>query len=748
MEALTRRQEQNPEQPKRACRNPIIRPSRQQLLFEFDLVVSTTSLSTASRPKPEIVQRQAQDPGSLKQQYFLCDPYPPSTKNISELSPISISELNLDTHHRGKVLFARIIDTALRVAAVHSIVQDDMGAAERLALYNTDVAIKAEELLPEDAILAIKEPYYVANPNRSYSLRVDHPSDLVQLSPLDTRVPRGLCVDLTKADKSALDWKNEGNLAYSAENYLAALQAYSQGLDTCSVDDTTIKYDLLRNRAIVNICLKRFEQAMTDAKAAIIPAKVREDDEGNLLNSKAYERAGRAAYGLGRFQEAQVCFKKMQELASTNRVGFGALERIEQRRREWSSGDYDFMMMSRSANKKHNRLDHADFISNTTIRETGAHGRGTFATTDIAAGQLVLCEKAMCIAFDSDETPQSYTILNHNTKRALAGAQATLLFTLSQKLVHSPELAVELFDLFDGGYHPKTSLQTVEGLVPVDTFRTQAIIEYNCFECPTVRSSSRAAQKQANSRAGYHSTGLWLRASYINHACDGNALRSFIGDMMIVRATRDIVQGEEIKMPYRLPDAINVATQAELEKTWGFKCDCDLCIAEAASSPSQRRYRSQLIEKMRGLLSVSPLSPQYQHNKSSLAQVEKLFAKLENTYDGRSFEKRPRLGLVAPGLWLCQVYKYTGSHDKVMKTAMALFQNLGFIITVAGQTVSIDRRHCQLEGNAIYAAMYAAHAFYSRGDAGIGHQMEEFARSVYMIMNGEARGFEDRYKDL
>ncbi len=301
MEALTRRQEQNPEQPKRACRNPIIRPSRQQLLFEFDLVVSTTSLSTASRPKPEIVQRQAQDPGSLKQQYFLCDPYPPSTKNISELSPISISELNLDTHHRGKVLFARIIDTALRVAAVHSIVQDDMGAAERLALYNTDVAIKAEELLPEDAILAIKEPYYVANPNRSYSLRVDHPSDLVQLSPLDTRVPRGLCVDLTKADKSALDWKNEGNLAYSAENYLAALQAYSQGLDTCSVDDTTIKYDLLRNLAIVNICLKRFEQAMTDAKAAIIPAKVREDDEGNLLNSKAYERAGRAAYGLGRF---------------------------------------------------------------------------------------------------------------------------------------------------------------------------------------------------------------------------------------------------------------------------------------------------------------------------------------------------------------------------------------------------------------------------------------------------------------
>lgn len=693
------------------------------------------------------MQRQGQDTGSSEQHYFLCDPYPPSTKNVAELDPISIAELQLDTHHRGKVLFVRTIDTALRVTAVHSIIQDETGATERLALYNTNVAAQVDEILPEDAILAIKEPYYSASANSINSLRVDHPSDLVRLYHYDNLVP-GVYANFIEADRSALDWKKEGNAAYSTGSHIAALHAYSQGLDACSFDDIATKHDLLRNRAAVNLFLKRFEKALIDAQASVLPAKEGENDGHYALNSKAYERAGCAAYGLGRLQEAQAYFEKMYELAPNKKLAFDALERVEQRKREQSSGDYDFTKMSRSSNKKHNRLDHADFTSNAAICEFGTHGRGLIATKDIGVGQMIMCEKAKCIAFDSDEIPHRYTILNHHTKRALTGTQATLLFELIQKLVYSPELAIEFFDLYDGGEHPKNSLRVVDGLVPIDAFRTQSIIEYNCFECPTVRSSSRAAQIQATSSAGYHSTGLWLRASYMNHACDGNARRSFIGDMMIVRATRDIVKGEEILMPYRLPDPVNAKAQEGLKKTWAFKCDCGLCNAEAASSLDQRKYRAQLIEKSRALLSDSPLSPQYQHKEPSLAQVEKLYAKLEKNYDGQAFEHRPRLGLVSLGLWLCQAYKKSGSQDKVMKTSIALLRNLGFVVTISGSIVSIDRSYCQLEGSAINAAMYAAHAFYSLGDTSIGQQLEEFARCSYMIMNGETRDFEERYKDL
>ena len=631
---------------------------------------------------------------------------------------------------------------------MQTIVQDDTGAAERLAVYNTDPATNEEELLPEDAVFAIKEPYYMATAEGSYSLRIDHPSDLVQLNPLNPQVPRGVCANLAELEKSALDWKNEGNTAYSAGRYLPALHEYSRGFDACGSDDIPLRYDLLRNRAAVNIFLKRFGQALMDAKAALIPAKDQEDDRAVTLNSKAYERAGRAAYELGRYQEAEACFKKMQKLAPVNGDALSLLKRIKQRMQEQSTGDYDFMTMSRSSSKKHNRLDHADFTSNTVIREAGTSGRGLFATKDIKAGQLVLCEKALCVVFESDATPKSYTILNHNTQRALAGTQATLLFTLVQKLLYYPELAVKFFDLFDGGgYHPKTPLQTAEGLVPVDAFRAQGIIEHNSFGCPTVRSSSKAAQKEAASLAGHYSTGLWLRASYINHACDSNALRSFIGDMIIIRAIRDIAEGEEILMPYRLPDAINTITQEDLQKTWGFKCGCGICTAEAASPTSKRKYRVQLIEKMRTLLSTSPLSPQHQKNNVNIEKVKQLFAKIQSTYDEKAFENRPHLGLVPPGLWLCQAYKHSGSKDKVIKTAIALLQDLGFIVTIAGKQVSIDRRHCQLEGTTIDAAMYAAYAYYGRGDADVGRQMEEFAKGLYLIINGEMRGFEEKYKE-
>ena len=617
-----------------------------------------------------------------------------------------------------------------------------------MAIYNTESSTKEEELLPEDAVFAVKEPYYQVNGEGGYSLRIDHPSDLVRLSPRDPRIPQGICADMTENKKSALDWKTEGNTAYTAGQYLPAQYAYSRGLDHCRAADGPLEYDLLRNRAIVNIFLKRFVQAMEDAKAALIPIDGQEDEKAIALNSKAYERAGRAAYELGSYEEAEASIKTMRELAPSNEDALGLLKRIKQRMREQSTGDYDFMTMSRSSNKKHNRLDHADYTSDTTIRDAGASGRGLFATKDIKAGQLILCEKALAVAFESDTAPHSYTILNHKTQRALTGTQATLLYTIVQKLVHYPELAAKFSDLHDGGgYYPKTSLQAAEGLVPVDAFRAQGIIEHNSFGCPTARSSSKAAQKEAANPAGYHSTGLWLRASYINHACDSNAMRSFIGDMMIVRAVRDIAEGEEIVMPYRLPDAVNAVTQDSLQKTWGFKCRCGICTAETASLPSKRKYRAQLIERVRTLLSAQSSSSQQQNDKTMIGKVEQLSAKIKSTYDGKAFENRPRLGLVVPGLWLCQAYKSSGSNDKVISTAVALLQDLGFIVTITGKKVSIDRRRCQLEGTAIDAAMYASSAYHGRGDADVGRRMEEFAKNLYMIMNGEMRGFEEKYKE-
>jgi SET domain-containing protein len=70
----------------------------------------------------------------------------------------------------------------------------------------------------------------------------------------------------------------------------------------------------------------------------------------------------------------------------------------------------------------------------------------------------------------------------------------------------------------------------------------------------------------------------------MNYACNFNAARTFISDMMIVRASRNIDKGDEILMPYWPLEGYNTATHHRLENTWGFKCDCVICMAENKSS--------------------------------------------------------------------------------------------------------------------------------------------------------------------
>ena len=62
--------------------------------------------------------------------------------------------------------------------------------------------------------------------------------------------------------------------------------------------------------------------------------------------------------------------------------------------------------------------------------------------------------------------------------------------------VHSPSLATQFFDLFDGNYHPRPHC-AISDVVPIDAFRTRAITSYDCLGCPTVRLSSTGTQTQA-----------------------------------------------------------------------------------------------------------------------------------------------------------------------------------------------------------------------------------------------------------
>lgn len=380
------------------------------------------------------------------------------------------------------------------------------------------------------------------------------------------------------------------------------------------------------------------------------------------------------------------------------------------------------------------------------MRGAREKGRGLFATTDLKAGELILCEKAFTVSFSSDSEAEIYTVLNLNTNSGVLGTQATLTFNLIQKMLHNPAAATRFFGLFDGGYTPKGELREVDGVTVIDTFRAAAIGEYNVFGCPAVRSSDESRTRKSASDP-YSASGVWITASYINHDCAGNASRSFIGDLMIVTATKDIAKGTEITMPYRAAEGDNTKTQEALKKGWKFKCGCYICTAEANTGGSQASRRRQLVAEAEALMQTYRLSATFRPSKGIIAKAQKLYNQLEATYNKTLFERIPRLGLIDLGLWLLNVQPPNSNTKHVIDRALEILHNCGYLVEVKGKQVNVDYSHCFLHSAAVDAAVHAAHASYFKGDVVIGKQFEAFAKRLYATRFGELRGYAERYGD-
>lgn len=119
-------------------------------------------------------------------------PYVPSTRSVNDLQPLMISDMTLETHHRGKKVFIRALTPADRITAITAIVEDEEGTAVILQLYNQpeEDQVGKDSMLEHHDIFVIKEPYFKVTTDGQYSLRVDHVSDIVRLENDDECIPR------------------------------------------------------------------------------------------------------------------------------------------------------------------------------------------------------------------------------------------------------------------------------------------------------------------------------------------------------------------------------------------------------------------------------------------------------------------------------------------------------------------------------------------------------------------------------
>lgn len=109
-------------------------------------------------------------------------------------------------------MIVRTISDAYRGVASVSVVEDERGGVDKLAVYNqSDSSILHN--LPEGCIVDVKEPYYKCNAggDDDYMICVDQPSDVILLRFSDPLIPGRLQPEVRK---TAEEWKKLGDQAF------------------------------------------------------------------------------------------------------------------------------------------------------------------------------------------------------------------------------------------------------------------------------------------------------------------------------------------------------------------------------------------------------------------------------------------------------------------------------------------------------------------------------------------------------
>lgn len=215
------------------------------------------------------------------------------------------------------------------------------------------------------------------------------------------------------------------------------------------------------NRSLVNLRLGRTEKALQDACAL---------DEVLAPTEKSLFRQARALYEL---QLYRMCSEKLEALLQQfpdNAAAKLETKKVKARISEAQYGKYNFKLINKQAEKTPPLIDCATFSKNVEIRPSPGRGRGLFTTKAVAAGEILLCEKAFAYSLCNYHDNEARTFLiNPYTQTGILGRHANLVADVVQKIYHNPEQGQHIFDLASGAKFRDAELGTVDSAAVVDT---------------------------------------------------------------------------------------------------------------------------------------------------------------------------------------------------------------------------------------------------------------------------------------
>ncbi|CZT07041.1 related to TPR domain protein [Rhynchosporium agropyri] len=619
---------------------------------------------------------------------FIPPAYGPCVHFVYDLQKVMINELLLEIHQREKYIMVRTITPQDRITAVMATAENDQGT-----------------------ILITKEPYLKLMSDGDYGLRIDHPSDLVYIPNDDKRIPSCCQPRVRELGVSGEQLRMQGNKFFIDCNYRAAIELYSSALILASNEGEA---QVLRlNRSLALLKAKKFDAALTDLEPMVSVSKPVE---------KALYRKAQALYNLQNFGGCCEVLTTLRLEYPDNSQAKKELLRATKRFQEQTSATYKFKQLHIEADKlRPPHLDHATYTASVEIRGVGIQGRGLLTNRALKAGELLLCEKAFAHAYTAGGAQQAgdrdndlTLLVNVERDSITIGAQSELIQMILQKIPKSPSFAPTIMDLHHGSYD-SVGFRMVDSTPVIDTFYIERVIALNACGCPLssrlthTRDMAKDAVREANDKQ-FHSCSIWPVASYVNHSCNSNARRAFIGDIMIVRATRDLAPDEEIDFWYQVLLAEENDDRQKKLKHWGFRCDCTMCQADQTTNRkilnSRRQQRAEVLRHFK------------MGRKANLPKI-----------------KMPRLHIWDLYLRLGQIYMHRQDPTKAVNSALQSLSSLGYVIEGGNLPRTPECWGLLCGAYHLVAPDLAA-------------QSVKYAKLSYRICVGEDETFEETYKNL
>ncbi|KAH6614619.1 tetratricopeptide [Chaetomium sp. MPI-SDFR-AT-0129] len=595
-------------------------------------------------------QAQAPDNSSIPA-LAVGQPYAPCVVPATELKPMGLADLRMETHHRGfKLVVKRASPVVTGTVRSWAMVQDEKEETERIEVVLHTLR-DGKDVLESAKEFVVKEPYFTLTEEGEPTLRIDHPSDLVVVP---KEKPPAVPATPEETEKKAVAQKTKGNNALGKNELIAALAHYTAGITLANTLPTPdLARDIHRNRSHVNLLLQHYDAALSDALAALInpfpdpesdsdttPSTPSDSDARTTeLDAKSYFRAATAAYHLTSYPLALRYFQHQKALMPTDRGAAINIARSTARVNESQNGTYDFAKIRASFTRMPNpAADAATWKGPTEVRDSApGKGRGLFATRALTKGEVVVVEKGFAVAWGTNEAAALKAMTCDIRDERMRVAPVGLERAVVDRAINNPSLVARLmtesFGDWDGGAEAGTKrcFATEDGPV-VDVFRVHDIIARNAFG---------VAGRDGSDAGG--SAGFWPYAALINHSCVPNTQREFVGDLMVIRATKPIAKGVEIVHSY--DESGDYAERQEALLTmWGFECTCVLCEAEKGDEEGLREKRGKLAREADELLKgVAQGAGEAGNKRLVMAKARRLVAALEETYDEKRYKGLPRL---------------------------------------------------------------------------------------------------------